>query len=415
MRALSALIIAVSSGACALTPDPDNGGLTLPDGFRAVVVARDLGPARQVAVRSNGDVFVCLRRSAGGGGIVALRDEDGDGRADRVERFSERAGSGIGIHDGWLYLGEDEAIHRVRLTDSLTPPGPWQTVVSGFPRQQAHAVKTFAFDGEGSVYVNVGAPSNACMERLRTPGSPGRRPCPELDVSGGVWRFDASRENQRHGRDGERFATGLRNCVAIAWNGGADALYVVMHGRDQLDSLWPDLYTAQQNAELPAEEFHLLREGADAGWPYTYWDPERDARIVAPEYGGGPSVESDDPAYQDPIDAFPAHWAPNDLVFYDGAQFPERYRGGAFVAFHGSWNRAPMPQRGYFVTFTPFEGERPSGPHEVFANGFAGREEIQSPRQARHRPCGLAVGPDGSLFIVDSVRGTLWRVFHTGE
>lgn len=407
-------MMTLSSVACAMTPDPDNGGLTLPSGFGAVVVAENLGPARQVVVRENGDVFVCFRRTAQGGGVAALRDEDGDGRADRIERFG-RAGSGLEIHNGWLYLGEDDAIHRARLGDGLTPEGAWETIVSGFPGQRAHSVKPMAFDGEGNMYVNVGAPSNACMERTRTPGSAGQRPCPELELRGGVWRFDAAREGQRHGRDGERYATGLRNCVAITWNNDADALYVVMHGRDQLDSLWPDMYDASQNADLPGEEFHLLREGSNAGWPYTYWDPMRGERIVAPEYGGGPDVVSDDASFQDPIMSFSAHWAPNDLVFYDGEQFPERYRGGAFVAFHGSWNRAPMPQRGYCVTFTPFDGERPSGGHEVFANGFAGREEIRSPRDARHRPCGLAVGPDGSLYIVDSVRGTLWRVFYTGQ
>jgi len=94
--------------------------------------------------------------------------------------------------------------------------------------------------------------------------------------------------------------------------------------------------------------------------------------------------------------------------------FPARYRGGAFVAFHGSWNRAPLPQAGYLVAFVPFAGARPSGPYEVFADGFAGAERIGSPGEARHRPMGLAVAPDGALLVADTVRGRIWRVTFSG-
>jgi glucose/arabinose dehydrogenase len=113
-----------------------------------------------------------------------------------------------------------------------------------------------------------------------------------------------------------------------------------------------------------------------------------------------------------PIMAFPAHWAPNDLLFYTGTMFPERYRKGAFVAFHGSWNRAPLEQRGYFVAFIPFNGDTPSGEWEVFAEGFAGGETVESPRDAAYRPMGLAQGPDGSLYIADSQKGRIWRIVH---
>ena len=110
---------------------------------------------------------------------------------------------------------------------------------------------------------------------------------------------------------------------------------------------------------------------------------------------------------------FPGHWAPNDLLFYTGNQFPARYKNGAFVCFHGSWNRAPLKQGGYFVAFVPFGKDgKPSGKWEVFAEGFAGGPEIMSPNDAKARPMGLTQGADGSLYITDSVKGKIWRVMY---
>lgn len=393
-------------------------GVAVPPGFRAEVFAEGL-PAwlRHLDVAPNGDVYAAIWRGRGGGGVVALRDEDGDGRADRVERFGQVRGSGLDIHNGWLYYGENDRVLRWRLDgESLVPTGDPEVIVSQIePSQGGHEAKTITFDGQGRMFVNVGAPSNACQEQPRTPGSPGMEPCPHLEWHAGIWVFDDDATDQRQRVEGERFATGLRNSVALEWNPVAGDLYAVMHGRDQLDSLFPDKFTTEERVELPGEEFHRLREGANAGWPYTYWDPMRSQRMVGPEYGGDGETPSRDERFQDPIQSFPAHWAPNDLLFYDGEMFPERYRGGAFVAHHGSWNRAPAPQAGYAVTFTPFENGLPSGEFEVFADGFAGSEEIRSPRQAEHRPTGLAVGPDGALYISDSRGGTIWRVTYVGE
>jgi mono/diheme cytochrome c family protein len=161
---------------------------------------------------------------------------------------------------------------------------------------------------------------------------------------------------------------------------------------------------------------HVLREGGSFGWPFTYWDPRKSARMLAPEYGGDNQKRAEAGKYPDPLVAFPAHWAPLQMAFYGGDQFPAKYRGGAFVAFHGSWNRAPRPQRGYNVAFVPFGANgMPSGGYEVFADGFAGKDEFTAVRDARFRPSGLAVGPDGSLYVADSVRGRVWRIFYTGE
>ncbi len=200
-------------------PDPDNGGLQLPEGFAALVVADNLGVARHLAVRDNGDVYVALRRLQDGHGIVALRDTNGDGRADVIERFGEFPGTGIGIRDGYLYFASDTAVMRYRLREGeLLPEQQPEMIVEGFLEQSPHAVKPFAFDDAGHIYVDVGAPSNACQEQMRTPGSPGMDPCPHLERQVGVWRFDADRPGQDQVEDGYRYATGIRHSVAIEWN-----------------------------------------------------------------------------------------------------------------------------------------------------------------------------------------------------
>lgn len=396
--------------------DANNGGIQLPKGFCALVVADNLGRARHLTVRDNGDIYVALRIPSEGGGIVALRDTTGDGKANVVERFSQMGGTGIGIHTGHLYFGSDTTIFRYNFTeDELRPSGLPETIAGGFPVQDQHAVKPFAFDGEGSMYVNVGAPSNACQQQTRTPGSPGMKLCPQLEKQAGIWRFKDDELSQTQ-EDGEHYATGIRNSVAIAWNPGSENLYVVQHGRDQLHELWPDLFTVEQNARLPAEEFLLVQEGSNFGWPYCYYDHHQGKRVLAPEYGGDGQKVGQCDQFDKPIMAFPAHWAPNDLLFYTGEQFPERYQGGAFIAFHGSWNRAPLEQQGYKVVFVPFadDGRSPAGDWEVFASGFAGVEVIEKPKNARYRPMGLAQGPDGSLYISDSEKGRIWRVIYTG-
>jgi glucose/arabinose dehydrogenase len=392
----------------------EDASIRVPEGFDAQVFAESVGRARHIAVRDNGDVYVALRLPTEGGGVVALRDEDGDGSADQIEYFGEHAGTGLAIQGGFLYASSDDAIYRYALPEGevLVPPGLPETVVEGFPVQRSHASKALAIDDSGNLYVNVGAPSNACQADDRTPGSPGQEPCPLLEQHAGLWRFDADKTDQSF-EDGERFLTGTRNIVALDWNPLAGELYFVMHGRDQLHDLFPDLYTVEQSAELPGEEFHLAREGANYGWPYTYWDQQRGQRMVGPEYGGDGQTPAEE-GFQAPLVAFPGHWAPNDLLFYTGDAFPAEAQGGAFIAFHGSWNRAPLPQDGYQVVFVPFDGAEPSGEWTTFADGFKGTEVLEDEDDAEGRPMGLAQGPDGALYIADSVQGRIWRVTYQG-
>ena len=396
--------------------DPDDAGLTLPAGFCASVFADRVGRARHIAVADNGDVFVSLRSSRRGDppvGVMALRDSDGDGKADEQHNFGDVGGTGIALYGGYLYFAPDDRVLRYPLaTGSLEPAGPPETIVSGLPAEASHATKSIEISRAGDLYVNIGAPSNTCQVEDRALRSPGQDPCPELERRAGVWRFDANRTGQTQA-DGQRFATGLRNMVALELHPETGVLYGVQHGRDQLAQNWPELYTERENAEKPAEEFVRIDEGDDFGWPYCFYDPELERKVLAPEYGGDGQEVGRCAEKEDPIVAFPGHWGPNGLLFYTGDQFPEDYRGGAFIAFHGSWNRAPLPQGGYNVVFQPFEDGEPAGDWEVFADGFAGGEK--GPRSAEHRPSGLAQAPDGSLYVADDRGGRIYRIVYVGE
>ncbi len=392
--------------------DPNNAGITLPEGFCAAVVADNLGIPRHIAVAQNGDVFISQQSGRGGspgGGVLALRDADGDGKFEIREKISDQNSTGIGLRNGYLYIATPTSVLRYRMAaNSLKPTGAAETVVDGLPAERQHEDKGLAFDGRGSLYVNVGAPSNACQERDRTLKSPGRDPCPILEKHGGIWKFDENKLGQKQD-DGKRYATGMRQMPGLRWHD--DALYVVMHGRDQLNTLWPDLYTADQNSQLPSETLLRVEDGSNFGWPYCYHDWMQGKLLLNPEYGGDGRKTDRCAQMTPPLMGFPGHWAPNDVIFYTGTQFPAKYRNGAFIAFHGSWNRAPMPQAGYNVTFVPFSGNKPSGNYEVFAAGFGG--PMPQPNTAPARPNGLALAPDGSLYVAtDGQQGRLWRVMY---
>lgn len=400
------------------TADEDKGGLNLGPGLQAYVVAEDLGRGRHLAVNENGDIYMNLREATDDGGIVALRDTDGDGRADDIQYFGDFGGTGMAFYNGHLYASNDSTVFRFSFSgDNLLPDNASSpdTIVSGLPVQTSHAAKSFTFDDQGYLYVNVGAPSNACQEQDRTQGSPAMDPCPLLERHGGVWRFDAEKTGQTQLADGYRFSTGIRNAVALEYNSVDGHVYAVQHGRDMLHGLFPDMYSEEESAEQPAEEMFRLSDGANFGWPYCYYDPSQDKRVTAPEYGGDRQDAQRCEGTVDPVMTFPAHWAPNDLLFYTGDQLPESYKGTALVAFHGSWNRAPLEQKGYFVASVPFENGAPTGTHEAFAEGFAGVETIEAPSDAQHRPTGLAQAPDGTVLISDSVSGKIWRVFYQEE
>lgn len=394
--------------------DPGNGAIKVPDGFCAVVVAEGVEGARHLAVRPNGDVFVATYggRGAGAqpGGVVVLRDTTGDGHADVRTRFGDVGGSGIALRDDLVYFAPNDGVVRFSVPGgAMEPVGQPEVVVQGLPNTRSHRAKSIVVSDAGDLFVNIGSPTNSCQVQDRTAGSPGQDPCPDLERRAGIWRFDADATGQAQD-DGERWATGMRNTVALAMDPATGQLFGAIHGRDQLGQNWPEHFSLEQSAELPAEEFVRVEQGSDFGWPYCFYDWEADRKVLAPEYGGDGETVGRCAAKDDALLAFPGHWAPNGLLFYTGSQFPERFRGGVFIAFHGSWNRSPMPQEGYNVVFVPFRGGAPAGEWSVFADGFPGGNV--SPNGAAHRPTGLALGPDGSLYISDDAGGTIWRVMY---
>ena len=392
----------------------NNAGLKLPAGFKASLFADTIGSARHIAITSNGVVFAKLMYpNKAGKSIIRLEDKNNDGVADKISGWGKYGGTGIFVKGKSLYATSNTGVFLYQLNDQdevVDPLGP-KTIVEGLIDRNQHESKSITLDGQGNIYVNIGAYSNACQEKDRMPGSKGMMPCPVLDSAGGIWKFDSQKENQVYG-DGIRYATGLRNVVGLDWNTQTNSLFVTQHGRDQLNSFYPKLYTADQNAELPAETMYEMKQGDNAGWRYVYFVPYQKKKIVSPEYGGDGIKEGGENAL-DPIAFFPAHMAPNALLFYTGNQFPEKYKNGAFIAFHGSWNRAPLPQEGYFVAFVPFKNGKPNGEWEIFANGFSGLtgdEKVKNPRNAKARPCGLAQGPDGSLYVSDDNKGAIFKI-----
>jgi glucose/arabinose dehydrogenase len=407
IAALAVLLVAstpqVRKPVCAA----DNAGLTLQPGFCALVVAESIGPSRHMVALENGDLLVAV--SGARGGVRLLRDTTGDGKADVVSAFGIGGGNGIAFGGEYLYFATNDAVVRWHWqVGQLAPNGAPDTVVAGLTNRRQHAAKSIVIGADGQLYVNIGAPSNSCQAQDRTPESPGQDPCSILDIAGGIWRFDPRRGHQTQS-DGQRYATGLRNAVAIAVDPGTGSVFAAQHGRDQLAANWPKLYTEAQSAELPAEVVFRLEAGGDYGWPYCYYDWRRRQNVMQPEYGGDGKTIGRCESAPRPVVAFPGHWAPDGLAFYNSRLFPLKYRGGLFIAFHGSWNRAPLPQQGYKVMFVPIARGAATGPAEVFADGFAGA--VVSPQGAKYRPTGLTVGPDGSLYVSsDQGEGAVFRI-----
>lgn len=384
--------------------------LKVPEGFSTTIFASGLGKARHVAVAPGGDVYVKIDGMVNGKTIVLLKDKNNDGVADEQSVFGDFKGTGMAIKNGYIYASSDKEVYRFKLNDdgTVSDPGNPEKIVTGLIARNEHEAKSIALDDDGNLFVNIGAFSNSCQVEDRKTGSLGMKPCPVLDSAGGIWEFKADKPNQTYG-DGIHYASGIRNAMGIDWNSATHTLFVTQHGRDQLSSIFPKMFTAKQNAELPAECLYELHKGDDAGWPYIYYDEFQKKKILAPEYGGDGKKTGGEKAI-DPVVAFPGHLAPNDLLFYTGDQFPARYKNGAFIAFHGSWNRAPEPQAGFFVAFVPFLNGKPSGKWEIFANGFAGTPEQVASGSAVHRPCGLAQAPDGALYVTDDEKGTIWKI-----
>ena len=383
--------------------------LKLPAGFSATIVADSLGHLRHLAINANGDVYATLSSLKDGKGIYMLSDTNRDGSLEKIAAFADYPGTGIAIKNGYLYSASNSGVFRYKLNDKgeVVDTANAEEIVQGLVDRNRDNSKSIALDDQNNLYVTVGSYSDACRQEGSGKGIPG---CPLLDSVAGVWQFKADKLHQSYA-DAVHYATGIKNAVGLAWNNNTNSLFATQHGRGQFDDEFPQYYTSKQSQELPAETLYELHKGSDAGWPFVYYDPFQKKLLLAPEYGGN-GKETAPKKYQDPIVAFPAHLAPDDLLFYTGSTFPEKYMNGAFIAFHG---QSPELKEGYFVAFVPFKDGKPSGDWEIFADNFAG-EDLKNPTgPIEYRPTGLAQGPDGALYVSDDMKGAIFRIAYTNE
>lgn len=340
----------------------DQTGLQLPPGFTATVFASGLDGPRFIAFGPDGVLHVADR---GNNRIVALPDMDGDGIADSTRVFAAdvpRVHS-IRFADGAWYAGVPTGVIRLQDSDGDGAADAREVLIADYPTG-GHSTRTVEFLPDGRMIVSVGSSCNACEE-----DDPRRA---------AIVVYDGPQAT------GERiFASGLRNAVGMTVHPETGALWVTNNGRDLLGD------------DLPPETIYVVQEGVDYGWPYCHsgW-------LVDPEFGfdGGcdgvpaPAVEMQ------------AHSAPLGLAFYTGAAFPDEYHGDLFVAFHGSWNRS-IPT-GYKVVRIPIRDGAVNGPAEDFATGWLD----ETTDEVSGRPVGVAVGPDGALYVSDDKGGFIYRI-----
>ena len=339
--------------------------LTLPPGFRIAVYAGDVPNARQMALGPPGVVFVGSRSE---GKVYAVVDRDGDNRADQVHMIARGLDqpSGVAYRDGALYVAAVSRILRFRdVAKDLTHPPKPEVVSDAYPTDAHHGWKFIAFGPDGKLYVPVGAPCNVCA-----PPGPLHATITRLELTGGR---------------PEVLARGVRNSVGFDFDPATGDLWFTDNGRDWLGDEQP-----------PDELNHLTKVGEHFGFPFCHGNGIRD-----PEHNGGRSCAEFTPPARD----LGPHVAAIGMRFYTGRMFPEKYRGGVFIAEHGSWNRsAPI---GYRVTFVKIENGRATS-YEPFASGWL-KGSIAS-----GRPADVLVMPDGALLVSDDKAGRIYRISYAG-
>ncbi len=338
-----------------------------PAGFSVSIFAKGLNKPRFLAVAPNGDVLVA---ESDLGRITILHEQNG-----RLHKNIFAQGfaqpHGLAFHDGALYVADTSAVWKLAYKDGALKAGKKTRVsTSSFGPKGGHFTRDIAFGPDGTLYLAIGSLNNVAED-----------PSPRATV-------------QEVGPDGRlsTFATGLRNPVGIAVYPGTNDLWVTVNERDGLGD------------DLPPDYLAHIAQGDFFGWPYAYIGQHPD-----PDFGAEqPSLVAKSKA---PDLLFQAHSAPLGIVFYDGSQFPAEFKGDAFVALHGSWNRARPT--GYKVVRVKFKDGRPAGGYDNFLTGFW--DGSTSPARVWGRPVGLAIAKDGSLLVSDDTGGTIWRVAYTGK
>jgi glucose/arabinose dehydrogenase len=339
------------------------GRVRVPEGFSIGVFASGIRNARLLRFTPTGDLLVSAPRQ--GRVFLLERDANGDGRADGLRPLLEGLNlpHGIDLFKGWLYVAETERILRVRFDPaSRSVQGSTETVVQGLPGGGNHWTRTIRFGPEGRLYLSIGSSCNVCLEP-----DPRRAAIVTYEPDG----------------SGERiFATGLRNAVGFDWAPSSEDLYATDNGRDYLGD------------DFPPCELNRVVRGGFYGWPHAHGD-----RIPDPDLGAG--YQERIRASIPPVHGFGAHTAPLGITFYRGRTFPDRYRGAAFVALHGSWNRTR--KAGYKVVALRWEADGDVQESD-FITGFEVEEDVIG------RPVDVAEGPDGALYVSDDFAGSVYRV-----
>jgi len=365
MKVARCLIVLLAVGLPAAQAEPGGevpSAIRLPPGFTLSVYSEHTPNARSMSLGDDGTVYVGTMSE---GKVYALRDEDGDGRAERVLTLAAGLNmpNGVAYHQGDLYIAEIERIVKLKdIARHLADPPRPQVVVDGYPSDRHHGWKYLRVGPDGKLYVPVGAPCNICLSGDA--------------IYASLTRVDTD------GRNREIFAAGVRNTVGFDWHPDTGELYFSDNGRDWLGD------------DLPPEELnHAPKAGLHFGYPYCHAGD-----IADPEFGRRRGCgEFSAPAWK-----FPAHVAPLGLRFYRGAQFPDRYRGQLFVAQHGSWNRSRPA--GYRVVLVRFQAGKPVA-DEVFAEGW-----LQPDGKVTGRPVDILELADGSLLVSDDSRGAVYRI-----
>ena len=340
----------------------DNGGISLPKGFCATIFADNVGHARQLVVAPDGTVYVNTwsgvyynnDRCPAGGFLVALKDTKGTGRADVVNRFGRQfaegghGGTGIALYKYWLYAEINDRIVRYALKDGeIAPTQKAETVLSGMPITGDHPMHAFTIDANGNLFVEMGSATNTCEIKNRMPHSKGNDPCTELETRAGIWRYDANKLDQKFS-PAERYATGLRNGEGFDFD-EAGRLFVTQHGRDQLHEDWPELYSVRARFRSSGRRGRGAegRRAITAGRTATSTALSKSScwrRSMAATVARRSGLRQKTAAGRGVSRRIGRRTISRSTR---ASMFPKVYRGGAFIAFHGSWNRAPGPQGGY--------------------------------------------------------------------
>jgi glucose/arabinose dehydrogenase len=376
-----------ASDAPSIAPVPSGAVPRVPKGFSATLYLSGLNMPRTLRTAPNGDIFVA---ESGAGRIRVLRAPDGATRPSESRVFAAGLDLPFGIAfwppgpaPRFVYVAETGRVVRFPYqSGDLKARGQAETVVARLP-EGGHWTRDVVFSPDGKrMFVSVGSDSNAGI---------GLRGLPPAGLPlGAAWGDEHDRadvlEFDPDGQNGRIFATGLRNCAAEAIQPGTGTLWCVVNERDGLgDNLPPDYATS-------------VKQGAFYGWPWFYIGDHLDPRLGRVRQDLAEHVTVPDVLIQ-------PHSAPLGITFYDGAMFPEDYRGDAFVALHGSWNRSHLT--GYKVIRLRFENGKATGAYEDFATGF-----VASDSSVWGRPVGLTVAHDGALLVSDDANGTIWRIAH---